>query len=83
MTELRHEHHALLIRIEVCLDDGRHVRGSKAEAILQIVITLSESTGLFHLQNSGACDCPVCLEVGSHLFVCEVLALDVLQNGWA
>ena len=77
MAELRHEHHALLIGIEVCLDDGRHVRGSKAEAVLQIVITLSESAGLFHLQNSGACNGPVCLEVGSHLFICEVFALDV------
>ena len=41
------------------------------------MITLCESAGLFHLQNSGACDSPVCLEVGSHLFICEVFALDV------
>ena len=77
MTKLRHVYHALLIGIEVCLDDGRHVRGSEAEAILQIVITLSKSAGLFHLQNGRACDSPVCLEVISHLFICEVFALDV------
>ena len=77
MAKLRHEHHALLVGIEVCLNDGRHVRGCEAETILQIMISLCESAGLFHLQNSGACDSPVCLEVSSHLFICEVFALDV------
>ena len=80
MAKLRHEHHALLVGIEVCLNDGRHVRRSEAETILQIMIPLCESAGLFHLQNSGACDSPVCLEVSSHLFICEVFALDVPHN---
>ena len=77
MAKFRHVYHALLVRIEVCLDDGRHVRGSEAETILQIVIALCKPAGLFHLQNSRACDSPVCLEIGSHLFICEVFALDV------
>lgn len=69
--------HTLLIRIQMILNDRRHIRRSEAESVLQVMVTLRQASLFLHSENSGRRNSPVRLKVGPHLLVGKVFTVNI------
>ena len=77
MPELRHKYKWFFIRVQMVLDDRRHIGGSKAKALCDIMEALRQPSFFLHLQHCRLGDCPVCLKICFHFFQSVVFTLNI------